>query len=731
MTESNTEAITGRLAAMRRPTKTVVMVGAAVAALAVTVGPPTARGAKKKVIADKTLVAWVAPANLTQRGGSVLTIEKPRGVFDAIVLGEIATARWMAGSNVFARTNRNQAGWAAETADRDTLVQIAIVYKGKQVAIYRNGATYAGYTAKGAERFGGGSLVLLGLRHLDARPRNRFFTGSIDDARIYDVALDAKQIASLKPNQPSEPKPFAWWSFENGLAADMMKAFPVTALVGGARIAGGRLHLDSSGAYMMALRALPQGGRTVIDLSNANAAARSLRERLLSDRHRPGYHFVILEGRAMPFDPNGAIYWKGRYHLFYIFQDKRGHNWGHVSSTDLVHWRHHPTGLVSGMFSGNCFINKDGRPTMCYHQVGQGNAMAVALGDDLNEWKKLESNPITPRTKPGDPHHGKYRSWDPYGWLEGDTYYAIFGGKRPAVVKSDRLGGEWKYVGDLLANTVKGVSINEDVSCADFFKIGDRHMLLCISHRLGCRYYLGDWKNEQFHPTFHEKMSWVDNSFFAPESLVDDKGRRIMWAWIFDNPGFKTRNEYGWSGTMSLPRVLSLGADGMLRMNPPKELETLRYNERKKANLTVQADSELALEGIGGNSMELALEMSAKGARQFGVKVCCSPDGEEQTPVYYDAVEKKLKVDTSKSSLTEGAKSIEAGPFELAAGEALKLRVFVDKSVVEVFANGRQAVMRRVYPSREDSVGVRLFSKGGPAGVTKLQAWDMMPSSPY
>ena len=65
------------------------------------------------------------------------------------------------------------------------------------------------------------------------------------------------------------------------------------------------------------------------------------------------------------------------------------------------------------------------------------------------------------------------------------------------------------------------------------------------------------------------------------------------------------------------------------------------------------------------------------------------------------------------------------------ADEPLSLRVFVDKSVVEVFANGRQAVMRRIYPSREDSVGVRLFSNGGPAGVTTLEAWDMMPSNPY
>jgi beta-fructofuranosidase len=226
-------------------------------------------------------------------------------------------------------------------------------------------------------------------------------------------------------------------------------------------------------------------------------------------------------------------------------------------------------------------------------------------------------------------------------------------------------------------------------------------------------------------------MSWADNSFFAPESLLDDQGRRIMWAWIFDGPAFATRTNHGWSGTMSLPRVLSLGDDGMLRMNPPEEIARLRYNGKKKAELAVSAGAELLLAGIRGNSLEVSLEMTGATARQFGVKVCRSPKGEEETLVYYDAVEKKLKVDTRKSSLTEGPRGIEAGPLELKAGEPLRLRVFVDKSVVEVFANGRQAVMRRVYPSRDDSVGVSLFSQGGPAAAATLDAWEMMPSNAY
>ena len=166
-------------------------------------------------------------------------------------------------------------------------------------------------------------------------------------------------------------------------------------------------------------------------------------------------------------------------------------------------------------------------------------------------------------------------------------------------------------------------------------------------------------------------------------------------------------------------------------MNVPAEVERLRYHPKTRENLTVPADQDLALDGLGGNSIELSLEMSGPEARACGVKVCRSANGEEETVVFYDAVEKKLKVDTTKASLTEGPKSVEAGPFELKVDEPLQLRVFVDKSVVEVFANGRQAVMRRVYPSRADSVGVALFSRGGPARVKTLHTWDIMPSNPY
>ncbi len=91
--------------------------------------------------------------------------------------------------------------------------------------------------------------------------------------------------------------------------------------------------------------------------------------------------------------------------------------------------------------------------------------------------------------------------------------------------------------------------------------------------------------------------------------------------------------------------------------------------------------------------------------------------------------EKKLKIDTSRSGLGEGPKSVEAAPFELLPNETLKLRVFVDASIVEIFANERQAVTRNIYPTRQDSIHVRLFSEGGDVQVRSLEAWEMAPAN--
>ena len=460
---------------------------------------------------------------------------------------------------------------------------------------------------------------------------------------------------------------------------------------------------------------------------------REAREALLEDPFRPTFHFVCPEGIAMPFDPNGAIYWRGRYHLFYIFQDSRSgvrsDHWGHVSSADLFHWRHHPTSLIDGMYSGNCFVNREGNPTICYHQVGLGNSIAISLDESLDRWEKLESNPITPHTVEGDQYHGKYSSWDPFAWVEKGNYYAIFGGSRPAIVKSKKLDGEWKYVGDLFAHGIEGVDLEEDVSCPELFPLGSKYVLLCISHRLGCRYYIGDWRDEKFYPETHGSMSWVDNSFFAPESLLDDKGRRIMWAWIMDEPHFGVRMKSGWSGTLSLPRVLSLDENSNLMIEVPQEIESLRYDEFSVSESTIGSDRDLLIEGLYGNQLEIELELSSDDADSFGIKVCVSETGTEETLIGYDYRASSLFLDTSNSGPQNTPKAVESAPLSLALGDPLHLRIFIDRSVVEVFANRRQAIARRIYPADAASLSVKLFSRGGDTRLTYLKSWKIHPSN--
>ena len=255
-------------------------------------------------VIDKTLVAWVSPGNLTQQGGSVLTLDDQHSHFDGIIFGELAPAKWMAGSDFYNRTKKEQANDPIETADPRTLVQVAIVYKGNHVTVYRNGKEYARHQISQPQKFGSDSAVVFGLRHLEAAGQP-CFVGTIDDARLYNVPLSGEQIAALVPNQSSDPKPLAWWSFANGKVTDQMNAFPVTTLFGDARIADGKLQLDK-GAYLVATKAAPANGPAAFQSSNLNSSIRAFREKLLTDPYRAGYHFVIPEGspcRSIPTGP--------------------------------------------------------------------------------------------------------------------------------------------------------------------------------------------------------------------------------------------------------------------------------------------------------------------------------------------------------------------------------------------------------------------------------------------
>lgn len=500
---------------------------------------------------------------------------------------------------------------------------------------------------------------------------------------------------------------------------------------------------------------------------------RGFRERLLADPYRPAYHFCFPEDNGRPGDPNGAFYYKGLYHLMYLYnREGRGFSWGHVSSKDLLHWRHHPDGIGpgngdEGCFSGGAFVDEDGTAVLSYWMLWGDKGIGLARNTDssFDNWNKFENNPVIKSTEwgitemkdeAGNPIH--IGSSDPSNiWKKDGRYYMLAGNlpvlnkygrneDSPENEKGDRLYlfeskdlKSWTYLHRFYESKREWTEASEDNMCPSFLplpaspeggKASDKHLLLFISHNKGCQYYIGDYKNDKFYPDNHGRMSWKDNKYFAPESLIDEKGRHIMWSWIFDERPEMEIQHRGWTGTYGLPRSLWLGEDGTLKMQPVSELKQLRLEEKNKSNVHVTAGQNITLNNMGTQLMELEIIIQPTKATEYGVKVCVSDDGAEETVISYNRIEKKLKFDTRKSGLAYGPKIVEEAPLELKDGEPLKLQIFVDKSIVEVFANDKQAIARHLYPTL-GGTGIKLFSEGEATVVKSIKAWKIAPSNPY
>ncbi len=516
-------------------------------------------------------------------------------------------------------------------------------------------------------------------------------------------------------------------------------------------------------------------------------STRKLRELLLSDPYRPAYHFCIPEGNGRPGDPNGAFWHNGRYHLMYLYNRAgSGFSWGHISSSDLLNWRNHPDAIGpgdgdEGCFSGGAFVDDDGSAVLSYWMLwgARGIGLARSVDPEFNKWKKSESNPVIKSSEWGitelqDKSGKKFYigSADPSNiWKKGGKYYILTGnllvlrkfGSRgtglPANVNNgpalppdsvdyqgDRLYlftssdlKNWEYLHEFYKSDRNWTNKNEDNMCPGFLPLpkdqdggspSGKYLLLFISHNRGCQYYIGDYRDDYFYPLNHGRMSWNDNAYFAPEALVDGRGRQIMWSWIFDDRPDSVIDKYGWTGTYGLPRTLSISADNTLGISPVKELENLRMKEVTYSGIKLKDGEDKKMKEASEQLQEIELLIDRVNAQQTGIKVCVSGDGQEETVIFYDSGDNKLKFDTRKSGLSFGRKIIEEAPLELGKGELLRLHIFIDKSIVEVFANDRQAMARMIYPTLNGKI-ISLFSRGGDADVRSLKLWQLSPSNPY
>jgi beta-fructofuranosidase len=502
-----------------------------------------------------------------------------------------------------------------------------------------------------------------------------------------------------------------------------------------------RAFLQFSGAVAFA----PGWSRLSRISSKPDSAA--LCRKLASDPLRPQFH--LLPAHNWMNDPNGPIFVRGRYHMFYQYNPQAAvwgnMNWAHATSPDMIHWQHSPIALSpnpggpdrDGVFSGSAVLDKS-TPTIIYtgvappaseseatlrdgvHTWREVQCLAVAQDDDLRTWKK-RVEPVIAAPPAGLAVTG-FR--DPCFWKEGDQWMLILGsgilhkGGAILLYSSPDLR-QWTYLHPLIQGapggnkSVNPVDTGEMWECPDFFPLGDKHVLL-ISTMGKVRWKVGNYANHSFTPEKEGVVDW--GAYYAAKTMLDAEGDRILWGWITETRPEADLIAAGWAGAMSLPRVLSLNSRNELQMEVASAAQQLRaahtsiaYNpsstsrEKVLENLRLyDLTAELRLE-VHPNTEEFDIRLESESGENFVTISCINKsDGAE------------LRVDNVSAQLSR------------ASGSPVQLHIFIDGSVVEVFANRTTSLTKRIYRIPSSPLRLKL---GRDAELTSFDAWQITPIS--
>ncbi len=447
-------------------------------------------------------------------------------------------------------------------------------------------------------------------------------------------------------------------------------------------------------------------------------------------------------------DPNGPIFWRGRYHMFHQYNPQSAvwgnMNWAHATSPDMIRWQHEPIAISptpggpdrDGVFSGSAVVD-NGKPTMIYtgvappateaeatlrdgsHTWRETQCLAVAQDDDLRTWKKLPE-PIIAAPPAGLAVTG-FR--DPCVWREGESWMLTLGagvrgrGGMVLLYTSPDLR-HWTYLHSLVEGTsgdakgINPVDTGEMWECPDFFPLDGKHVLL-ISTMGKVHWKVGKYANQRFTPEKEGVVDW--GAYYAAKTMRDRNGNCILWGWITETRPDADLLAAGWAGAMSLPRVLSLSSANELEMKVAPAAEQLRGahtqiargtspSVRQKTldafricDLAAELEMELQL-----NFGEFAIYLQSASGENFAT-ISCTGHGEVR----------ELQVNTVKAS-----------PFRTAIS-TLRLHLFLDGSMLEIFANDTIALTARVYQIPSGPLHLKIEG----AEVVSLDAWQMNPIS--
>jgi beta-fructofuranosidase len=479
-------------------------------------------------------------------------------------------------------------------------------------------------------------------------------------------------------------------------------------------------------------------------------------QELAADPRRPKFH--LLPAANWMNDPNGPIYWHGKYHMFYQYNPNGAYwgdmHWAHATSPDMVHWTHLPIALsptpgssdARGCFTGTTVVEA-GTVTAIYtgvvsapenqatihngnHSLRESQCLAVSADPELKQWSKLPKPIID--APPAGMHVTGFR--DPSPWRQGDWWYMTIGSGFPhqsgaVLLYRSRDLRHWEYLHVLVSGaSAEGTAAHPVASgdmweCPELFPLGGKHVLI-FSTQGKTHWRVGelDVKEMLFHP---EKEGIVDyGSCYAAKTQLDANGNRILWGWVLEARPLAEYRAAGWAGMMSLPRVVTLASDGGLTMQVAPVVSVLRG---KRQVLKVTSSEEKNAEQIGKMTIENCcgeiLCRLKPGRGKVGLSLRGAQPNQNMTETWltlqYDpAAHRQLSLDGTVI------------PVQLSDPHALEVHIYIDGSAAEVFVNKQITYTKRFYDSGTDAPTMRLGILGKTTNVSSLEMWQLNPISP-
>jgi fructan beta-fructosidase len=478
---------------------------------------------------------------------------------------------------------------------------------------------------------------------------------------------------------------------------------------------------------------------------------------LYKEPFRLQFHFS--PARNWTNDPNGLVYYKGEYHLFYQynpFGDTWGHmSWGHAVSPDMVHWKHLPVALAEEngemIFSGSAVVdwhnssglcrNQDPVDTSCLIAIYTGNSdhqsQSIAFSNDRGRtWTKYRGNPVI------DLGLRDFRDPKVF-WHEPDRKW-VMAAALPAEHKVRFFGSADLKHWTALSDFGPAGAIGGAWECPDLFPLrvdgGEIRWILSVNINpggiaggSGNQYFVGRFDGTRFtNDNAASQTLWADygKDFYASQSYSDipsPDGRRIWLGW-FSNWLYAAKEPTGpWRCAQSIPRSLTstkVGGSVRLVQKPVAELTSLR-GEHLHLGAADIAEANRRLSEFQSDTYEIDAEFDTGTAAEVGFRLRMG--GAEQTLAGCNLHQAEVFIDRTKSGAVGFSGDFagrHAGPIGL-LDHRIKLRIFVDRSSVELFANdGEIVISDRIFPS-PGSNGLRIYEQGGSARVVSLDVWKL------